>query len=903
MHKIYLLIFNVIPLLIIYLTLITLRKISIILHKIRFVTLTLLIIFTIYISPAYFEYKGTQSFNRSKYDSALNDWEIGLMLSQTLGLKETASGFMSNIGLAYAEKSQYSKALEYYYQALDISNEKTKSSIFTNMGSAYWSMGQYDKSLEYYDKSLKIKRDIGEERGIAIALTGMANIYQSLGKYDKALTLYKEALSIHKKTNDYKVMASIFNNIGVIYKLQKQHDEAIKYINLGLLNYQKYGNKKYEANTLHNLASLYGRKGDGVKELETYMKALEIHIQLNNRTETAVGLMNIAIIYYSNRDLLKARNIYLEALTILIQTGEPEYLWQIFNSIHLVSKQLKNPNAAIFYGKQAVNTIQTLRSHVAKLDDKSLSQSFMHDKKDVYEDLADLLMRQGRLFEAQKVLELLKQEEYFDFIRRTRAFELPEDSLRFTPPEQPRFERYQAIAQQLVSLGGVYGALRDKKRRGMNLNAQEEQRLQTLSEDLAAAEQALQAWFAQTDKLLGSLKPEDMQATLAAFDDRREQLRALLQDLGKGTVLLYFVPLPERLDILVTTAEVTVRRSVEVKREDLGKAVLDLREALKLAGRKRGWNVAVTEPPPSTGSGNGSAADLTAVKQPAKQLYDWLIAPIGEDLRRAEAQVLMVYLAGEMRYLPLAALYDGQRWLAEDYALATYTAAADAHLSKTRQAAWEVAGLGVTQKHGHFAPLPAVKDELEGIVRRNAQDKDGVLPGEVHLDAAFTENTLQDVLLRGFPVLHIASHFNLQVGKDTDSFLLLGDGNHLSLADIGVKRFEWQGLDMLALSACNTGMGFTAGSKADGTEVEGLGTLVINRGAKSVLATLWQVSDQSTAEFMQRLYAQQADSPVNKAKAIQQVQQAFIDAENSNLPDYYAHPFHWAAFILMGNWL
>jgi len=341
--------------------------------------------------------------------------------------------------------------------------------------------------------------------------------------------------------------------------------------------------------------------------------------------------------------------------------------------------------------------------------------------------------------------------------------------------------------------------------------------------------------------------------------------------------------LPDKLHILVTTPDLTVHRQHSVKSADLNKAIFDFRQLLIKKSK------------------DSNTLDLSTIQEQAKTLYDWLIQPIAEDLRRADAQVLMVYLYGEMRYLPLAALYDGKQWLTEKFATAMYTAAANKYFDVPRQTQWKVAGLGVSKKHIGFKPLPAVEIELESIIRQNnSDDNNGVLPGEIHLDSAFTESTLSRMLRRKFPVLHIASHFSLNVGKDTDSFLLLGDGQYLTLEDIGVKKFEWGNLDMLTLSACNTGTGMKYGT---GEEVEGLGTLVVNKGARSVLATLWQVSDQSTADFMHQFYADQAVSAYNKAKAIQKVQQAFIQAGQTDLPDYYTHPFHWAPFILMGNWL
>jgi len=717
------------------------------------------------------------------------------------------------------------------------------------------------------------------------------------------LEYYEQALAIDRELDDRKGESDDLTNLGVVYQLLDQHVKALEYHQQALEIQREIIDRKGEGANLSNLGNVYRNLGQYAKALEYYQQALKIRREIGERPGEGKDLNNIASTQASQGDYAQARDSYAQALLLISQIGELEGLWRVWSGLRQVTEKLNNPNAAIFYGKQAVNTIQKLRAHVAQLDDKALNESFMVDKKDVYQGLADLLLRQGRLFEAQKVLELLKQEEYFDFIRRTRADEVPDDGLRYTPPEQPWAERYNEISAQLVTLGEAYSLLRARKARGETLSAQEERRLEELREDMATADNALKAWFKDTDTALANLKQEDLQKVLDEFfASDQNQLRGVLQRLGQGTVLLHFVPMPDRLHILITTPELTVRREVAVKRADIGKAVLALREALKQEGRKRGWET------PDNGSAGlrpraGTEARATAIMEPARQLHDWLIEPIAEDLRRADAQVLMVYLFGEMRYLPLAALHDGEHWLAEDYALAVYAAAADKGLEiQPRRAEWKVAGLGVSEAHEGFAPLPAVKAELDGIVRRGADDRDGALPGEVHLDAAFTEKRLRDVLDRNFPVLHIASHFNLNIGKDTDSFLLLGDGGHLSLADIGAKRFEWGGLDLLALSACNTGMGL-ASANADGTEVEGMGVTVMKQGARSVLATLWQVSDQSTADFMQRLYASQAASPISKAKAIQQIQRAFIQAEKSDLPDYYAHPFHWAPFILMGNWL
>jgi CHAT domain-containing protein len=176
--------------------------------------------------------------------------------------------------------------------------------------------------------------------------------------------------------------------------------------------------------------------------------------------------------------------------------------------------------------------------------------------------------------------------------------------------------------------------------------------------------------------------------------------------------------------------------------------------------------------------------------------------------------------------------------------------------------------------------------------------------GEVFLDEQFTAERLRDQLADAPSVLHIASHFQFRPGTLDRSFLLLGDGNRLTLKDIGDRRLRFSGIDLLTLSACDTAMGGSADET--GAEVEGFGALAQRQGASSVLATLWPVADGSTGRFMQLVYARrQADRTLSKGEALRQAQLAFVRGEGSarQRDPRLAHPFFWAPYVLMGNWL
>jgi CHAT domain-containing protein len=181
---------------------------------------------------------------------------------------------------------------------------------------------------------------------------------------------------------------------------------------------------------------------------------------------------------------------------------------------------------------------------------------------------------------------------------------------------------------------------------------------------------------------------------------------------------------------------------------------------------------------------------------------------------------------------------------------------------------------------------------MRNIVKSDALAT-GILPGAVYLDEAFSANRLREASRQGFELLHVASHFRFSPGTEVNSYLLLGDGQHLTLGDIREKGYRFDHVDLLTLSACDTALG--GGRDEKGREIEGFGVIAQQQGAKAVLATLWPVADRSTAELMSDLYRRRQTLSLSKAEALRQSQVALLEGK-------YAHPFYWAPFILMGNW-
>lgn len=296
----------------------------------------------------------------------------------------------------------------------------------------------------------------------------------------------------------------------------------------------------------------------------------------------------------------------------------------------------------------------------------------------------------------------------------------------------------------------------------------------------------------------------------------------------------------------------------------------------------------------------------------AIRLHARMIAPLSGFLDSSGAKALLVSLDGPLRYLPLASLHDGTRYLVERYTLSVYTEASRGTLAQAPAPRWSVAGLGNSRAGPGFDSLPAVRRELQGIVREGPGDE-GILPGTIRLDSAFTKVSLRQALAEGRPVVHLASHFRFGSGGERDSYLLLGDRTRLDLHELRTGPYPFRDVELVTLSACRTAVAGTR--NADGVEVEGLAGTVQEKGAKAVLASLWPVADRSTQVLMQGFYRAHEEG-LSKAAALRQAQLALLEGsqgrgvpsrpgtDGSFVPPKgapYAHPYYWAPFVLMGN--
>jgi CHAT domain-containing protein/Tfp pilus assembly protein PilF len=790
---------------------------------------------------------------------------------------------IANLGREYDRLSRKKDALHCYEQALPIqrsvNDDSGEARTLGFIAHVYSDLGKKQLALEYYSQALTIHREVGDRALEARMLNSIGLVYSDLGEMRKALEFYLQALPVERAMGDRSAEGKTLTNIGLLYSSLGESQKALEYYDQALPIERTGDDHSLEAVILRGIGFVYQQSGERQKALEYYQSALKLQRVTGDRTREARTLNYIANVHNELGERQNALDYYNKGLVVANAVGNIEQSAEILCSLMSYWKEGQKPQLAIFFGKQAVNAVQQMRSNIQELD-KDLQKSFLSSKAKVYHDLADLLIEQGRLSEAQEVIDLMKEQQFHDFTRGDAGAKSALRPVSRTQLEQKMDAQYQQETKGLMKTYDDWskaGSAAEKERLGKQLDEGFNQ---------------FQSLF---DKLDSILQGAEKQKLDTARNDIKG-LRNLISELDPGAVVLYTLVVHDHYRvILIRGNHALVEQHTLIKAEELRRQAQQFVSLL---------------------SHNDS--DTEELLKASSQLYTILIAPIAQDLKDADAHTLIWQLDDVLHYIPMGALYDAanKQFLVESYASVIKTPASTYNLSSIPQLTdARLLAMGLSQSYGGFPALSNVKLELSSLVQDPRTNTHGLLAGSEWLNNEFTEKTLQDQLSGGkYKVVHIASHFKADPsGDDTKSFLLLagkdvgGLGFPLTLHEFASAGLEMKGVDLLTLSACKTAL---ASKASDGHEIDGLGGVGQQQGAKAVLASLWEVDDQSTGLLMRDFYKLWIDSggKLGKAEALRQAQldmlrgKAVPDIKDPSSPTSFAHPYYWAPFVLMGNW-
>lgn len=830
---------------------------------------------------------------------ALAYYDQALPILRAIGDRQTEAMALSNIGLIYADLGEKKQALLYYEQALpalrEVGNRNGEGMILSNMGFAYSVLGERQKALDCFSRALLLLRAVGNRNNEANTLLGIGTVYLELAELQKALDYYDQALRIKQLIGDKGGEATTLSGIANIYLNVGNARKALEFHNQALPILRVVGDRRAEAMTLDGIARAYSYIGEKNRALEYYQQALQIRRSVEDPRGEAATLNNIGSVYLDLGEYEKAHEYYYQSLAIVNAVGDRGNEVIALRNL-MYSWKIAEPTLAIFYGKEAVNVVQELRGDVGSLD-KELQKTFLKATESTYRLLAELLLSQDRVKEAHQILNLFKDQQFFDFDRDQQT---PILHTVFTPREISLDERYKQIVTRLE--------------------------VQAQAKKIVEGSE-FAAFFKQAESEFGG-SPSEKDRILEVSDTRTLQgtLRDLKRQTGQQAVAVYTLVGTDSLHALLITEKKITAVTEPIKGNEVNKKALQL------------WGLLQT--------------DKYDPRPLARDLYSVLFKPIEAKLPKHTATILWS-LDGNLRYVPMGALYDGKRYLIERYSHVVFTRPDSERLLQAVSSHWSGLGLGSSRAHTvellgeqvAFNALPGVTEELRvlfGPVESGVE----VLKGEVFRDEKFTRKAMIHGLQKKPSLVHISSHFSFRPGDEARSFLLLGDGSAMTLKEMKSQTKLFAGVELLTLSACNTA---AQQPGADGREIDGFAELAQRLGARAVMATLWPVADNSTPWLMRDFYQKrQQGKGLTKAEALRRSQLALINGaaeatpnsttekgfkapvevlvgsdsdkreesragivyiserdaplfqRNQNSP--FSHPYYWAPFILIGNW-
>jgi CHAT domain-containing protein/uncharacterized protein HemY len=709
------------------------------------------------------------------------------------------------------------------------------------LGQAAYERGATDEALTHWRQaqgSFARQRNI---RGQITALVNLGMAYQALGQQRLALQALEEASRLADSEPNQPALLVARNGLGVVCGCLNQFQRATQVLRDAIVTARAANDTGMVIVLNNNLGNLLAAQHQTDDALASFLEAARLAHQQTNSLLAAKAYANAAACarpadsaQYNQAALdeigrLPATHdqalLYLRCGQTDWRRQQPDRAAESYERARAIAEQL-NDQRALTYALGYLGELRAAANQLPAAMDLTRRAAFVAQEIQLPDALYRWEWQTGRLHRAQG--------------NRAAAIAAYRRAV----------ETLQPIRHDLLFSPDVAGA--------------------------SFRETVVPVYYELTDLLL---QQADTPAVLREACDTLEQLKSLeledylqdeclnlahaarLENIGEKTAVIYIIPLPDRTELLVGIGRKLQRVTCPVGTERLTAEVRNFRSGLQ----KRTTN---------------------EYRSPARQLDQWLIAPLRPHLDAAGIQTLVFVPDGALRTIPMAALLDGERFLIEEYAVAVspgLTLLAPRPMPRTRVKAM-VAGMAkAVQNH---APLPNVAGELQSVQR--------AFGGTLRLDGQFTWTALKrDFADNQYQLVHFATHGRITTDA-SESYLLTHDGK-LSLDQleqlIRPSQFRGRPVELLTLSACDTAAG-------DDRAALGLAGVALKAGARSTLATLWAVHDESTALLLGEFYGQLAGpGKVTKAGAIQRAQVKVLkDAR-------FEHPGYWAPFLLIGNWL
>jgi tetratricopeptide (TPR) repeat protein len=859
---------------------------------------------------------------------------------------------LHRLGLAFNVVGQLDSALARFREAAeirhDLGDRLGEGRSVNNVGLLLDATGHADSALVYLTKARGVFRSIPDTLEEAGTVLNIAGLYQRLGRLDTSLVIHDEASVLAERSGDRGTQADIENNVAAILVELGRRAEALRRARRSLAIAQEVGRTETVAFALMTLGNAFQRGGEPDSSLAYYRRSKVLLDSLGHplRLSAAVNIASLlGMLRQGDSALAVLRHVARDAAAL----GDPGLHSTVLSNYGTTFWRTGYLDSAEHYLREALRLKREIGDRRGEAI-VNLTFGEVHlemgrgDSARVYVGRALSWAREAQIPSAESAaLGVLTRVHLIEAqilpSPRGAAARLHWDSAYTYATRSAEVDRaagdsaflaksHEAIGTALELGGRAWAAAayfdtaaslqsRLGRRAGGEFNrltqAEGESELYEL---WSRALRAMGAKLGAQNAVFGALAAVERGRARALLDLMRDSIIPVRpgEDLvaeGKrlaaiatrgGAVLVSYLVTKDSLHVTAVRGPRIVVASAGVSRDSLARVVAAFRAALEVRGGPGDNRTLDLEGPGLVARGPGRLP-ADAWQTTGRTLSRLLLPPRITAAMRG-ARELVVVPSGIVATVPFAALSDGAGVLLGRRAAIRY-----APSLATLEAA---SSLGARRLSPDARPL-IVGNPAMPVVPTSAGDSVALLPllgaedeakavadevGGTFLRGAEASETEVRRRLPLASVVHLATHGYAYSsrGLARNSFVALAPGSGhdglLTVGDILDDRSLRLTADLVVLSACQTGLGDV--TEAEGTV--GLQRAMLAQGARSVMVSLWSVSDTATRLLMESFYRhwqRDTDRP-SKAESLRRAQ---TDVSRSSA---YAHPRYWAAFQLVG---
>ena len=688
--------------------------------------------------------------------------------------------------------------------------------------------GDYKEALSKLREANELANELKNVAGVISILVQMSDIYLNIGQIDQAKTLGLQSLELAADLeNQPKLMASVLNNWGTVLTLDRDYDNALKAFNQGLELAKEAIEPPLAVLILVNLA----RTATIMSDLPMAEKALREGITLITRLPASrrKAILSAALANQL-QELLKENDPKLSSIFL---EESARNLWEAVKQFAEKSSDTRLQSNA----SGNIGHLDEMAGRYDKAMEATRRALFFAQQGPHPEMIYRWQWQLGRLF---------KKTGQID--KALKTYQHAVDSLN--PIQTRLMAGYRNSPEYFHKhIKPVYFGLAELY-------------IETAEKTSDVTQRQLQLQKARlTIEQMKAAEIEDFfqDECTTAFRNKATSL----DNIGKSSAVIYPMPFKDRLVVIATLPSGIVQITSSVDQETLTRTVISFRRHLQDSSHQ-------------SFAGTG------------KKLHDWIIAGLEERLQEESINTLVIIPDEALSLIPFAALYDGEKFLIEKYAIVTTPSLQLTDPLPASRENFDALLVGLSDGVQGFPPLPNVPEELDTISK--------ILRGnsEQLLNQAYEKKALTDAITRNsYRIIHMATHG--EFSADPNQTFLLTYDDKLLLNQFGnllkLDLFSDKPIELLTLSACSTAVG-------DIRAAFGLAGIALKSGARSAVATLWSVHDEATMLAMTEFYRQFQSRPeINKAQALQAAQLNLLKRPQ------YKHPAYWSPFLFIGNWL